>query len=346
MPKLFSNYKLKNLELKNRVVMAPMCMDSADEQGNANSWHYLHYGNRAIGGTGLIVLEATAVESRGRITAMDLGIWNDSHTEGLRNIVEECKKHGAKMGIQLAHAGRKCEVTTEDIIAPSPIAFSEKYKTPREMNKEDINVVINSFREGARRSKEAGFDVIEIHGAHGYLINEFMSTLTNKRTDEYGGTLENRARFLKEVVAAVREVWTEELTLILRVTAEEYADGGNKPEDVAQIINLAKDAGIDMVNVSSGGLVQAHINTYPGYQIKFAETIKSMTNLPVIGGGLITSPLMAEEILQNNRADLVYLGRELLRNPFWTLNAAKELDDDIEWPIQYLRSKSVRKGGF
>lgn len=346
MSKLFSNYKLKNLELKNRVVMAPMCMDSADEQGNANSWHYLHYGNRAIGGTGLIILEATAVESRGRITAMDLGIWNDSHMAGIRNIVEECKKHGAKMGIQLAHAGRKCEVTTEDIIAPSSIAFSEKYKIPREMNKEDIKLVINSFKEGARRSKEACFDVIEIHGAHGYLINEFMSNLTNKRTDEYGGTLENRARFLKEVIAAVREVWTEELPLILRVTAEEYGEGGNKPEDVAQIINLAKDAGIDMVNVSSGGLVQANINTYPGYQIRFAETIKSMTNLPVIGGGLVTTPLMAEEIIQNNRADLVYLGRELLRNPFWTLNAAKELDDDIEWPVQYLRSKSVRKGGF
>ncbi len=346
MSKLFDKYTLKNIELRNKIVMAPMCMDSADELGNINSWHYLHYGNRAIGGVGLIIVEATAVESRGRITAMDIGIWNDSHINALRNIVEECKKHGTKMGIQLAHAGRKCEVTTEDIVAPSSIAFNEKYKTPREMSKEDIKEVVNSFKEAAKRAKEAGFDVIEIHGAHGYLINEFMSPLTNNRTDEYGGNAENRARFLKEVVRAVREVCTDELPLILRVSAEEYAEGGNRPEDTAEIINFVKNAGIDMIDVSSGGLAQAHINTYPGYQISFAETLKAMTNLPVIGGGLITSPLMAEEIVQNNRADLVFLGRELLRNPFWPLNAAKELQQDIEWPVQYLRSKEVRKGGF
>ena len=346
MSKLFSNYKLKNLELKNRLVMAPMCMDSADELGNVNSWHYLHYGNRAIGGTGLIIIEATAVESRGRITAMDLGIWEDSHIDGLSKIVAECKKHGARMGIQLAHAGRKCEVTTEDIIAPSSIAFNERYKTPREMSIGDIEEVVKSFKEGARRAKEAGFDVIEIHGAHGYLINEFMSDITNKRTDKYGGTPENRARLLKEVVKAVREVWTEEFTLILRVSAEEYAEGGNRPEDTAEIINFAKDAGIDMVDISSGGLIEARINTYPGYQICFAETIKAMTSLPVIGGGLVTTSLMAEEIVQNNRCDLVFLGRELLRNPYWPLNAAKELQDDTEWPVQYLRSKEVRKGGF
>lgn len=346
MSKLFSNYKIKNMEIKNKIVMAPMCMDSADNDGNVNSWHYLHYGNRAVGGTGLIILEATAVESRGRITAMDLGIWQDSHIGPLKNITEECKKHGAKMGIQIAHAGRKCEVVSEDIIAPSAIAFDEKYKTPREMSKEDIKIVINSFKEAAKRAREAGFDIIEIHGAHGYLINEFMSSLTNKRTDEYGGSIENRGRFLKEVVKAVREEWTNELPLILRVSAEEYFEGGNKPKDVAEIINFAKDAGIDMVNVSSGGLVKAQINTYPGYQISFAETIKALTRLPVIAGGLVTSPLMAEEILQNNRADLVFLGRELLRNPFWPLNAAIELKDDINWPVQYLRSKEVRKGGF
>jgi NADPH2 dehydrogenase len=336
MSKVFSKYKLKNLELKNRVVMAPMCMDSADNQGNVNSWHYLHYGNRAVGGTGLIIVEATAVESKGRITAMDLGIWSDSHVEGLKKIVKECKSHGAKMGIQLSHAGRKCEVTTEDIIAPSSIAFNEKYETPKEMSKEDIKEVVKSFKEGARRAKEAGFDVIEIHGAHGYLINEFMSPLANKRTDEYGGSSENRSRILKEVIKAVREVWTEELPLILRISAEEYAEGGNKPEDTAEIINLAKGDGIDMIDVSSGGLVGVHINTYPGYQITFAETIKAITNLPVIGGGLVTSALMVEEILQNDRADLVYLGRELLRNPYWTLQAAKELQDDTEWPVQYL----------
>lgn len=346
MSKVFSKYSIKKLEIKNRIVMAPMCMDSADDDGKAKSWHYLHYANRAIGGAGLIILEATAVESRGRITAMDLGIWNDLHIKSLKNIVEECKKYGAKMGIQLAHAGRKCEVSSEDIIAPSSIPFNDSYKTPREMSKEDIRGVVNSFREGARRAKEAGFDVLEIHGAHGYLINEFMSDLTNKREDEYGGSIENRGRFLSEVIAAVREEWSEEHPLILRVSAEEYADGGNNPEAVAEIINFAKDAGIDMVDVSSGGVVQAQINTYPGYQLAFAEKIKAITKLPVIAGGLITSALMAEEVLQNNRADLIFLGRELLRNPFWPLNAAAELQDEIEWPVQYLRSKAIRKGGF
>lgn len=339
MSKLFSNYKVKNLELKNRIVMAPMCMYSADSEGNPGTWHYLHYGNRAVGGTGLIILEATAVETNGRISANDLGIWDDSHIEKLKAIVQECKKYGAKMGIQLAHAGRKCEVTTEDIIAPSAIAFNEEYKTPREMSIDDIKRVVSSFKEGARRAKEAGFDVIEIHGAHGYLINEFLSPLTNKRKDEYGGNFQNRARFLREVIEAVREVWAKELPLILRISAEEYADGGNNPKDISEIINYVKEVGIDIINVSSGAVVEAKIKTYPGYQVKFAETIKEITNLPVIAGGLITSPLMAEEILQNNRADLVFIGRELLRNPYWPLNAAKELKDDIEWPDQYSRSK-------
>lgn len=346
MSKLFSEYSLKNIKLKNRIVMAPMCMDSADNYGNVSSWHYLHYGTRAVGGTGLIILEATAVESRGRITDKDLGIWNDSHIGPLKEIVDECKKYGAKMGIQLGHAGRKCEVAAEDVIAPSSIAFNGKYKTPREMSKEDIKKVIGSFKAGARRAKEAGFDVIEIHGAHGYLINEFMSQLTNKRTDEYGGSTENRARFLLEVIKAVREEWPMELPLILRVSAEEYADGGNNPEDTAEIINFVKETGIDIINVSSGGVVEAHINTYPGYQIGFAEKIKKLVNLPIIAGGLVTSPLLAEEILQNNRADLVYLGRELLRNPYWPLVSAKELHDDTAWPIQYERSKEVKKGGF
>lgn len=339
MSKLFSTFKLKNLELKNRIVMAPMCMYSADEKGISNSWHYIHYGTRAVGGTGLIIMEATAVESRGRITSKDLGIWSDSHIEGLRSIVEECKKHGAKMGIQLAHAGRKCEAASEEIIAPSPIAFSEKYRTPKEMSKEDIKEVVSAFKAAAIRAKEAGFEVIEIHGAHGYLIHEFMSPVTNKRKDEYGGSAENRARFLKEVISAVREVWTEELPLILRVSAEDYAEEGNSPEDTAEIIDFAKDAGIDIVHVSSGGLVEARINVYPGYQIGFAEVIKCITNLPVIAGGFITSPLMVEEILQNNRADLVFLGRELLRNPYWPLRASKELQEEIEWPVQYLRGR-------
>jgi len=339
MSKLFSNFKIKDLEFKNRVAMAPMCMYSAEDDGKAKEWHYIHYAARAIGGTGLIIQEATAVEKRGRISDRDLGIWEDSQKEGLKKIVDECKKYGAVMGIQLAHSGRKCEVKSEEIIAPSAVAFSEEYNTPKEMSIEDIKIAVKAFMDGARRAKEIGYDIIEIHGAHGYLINQFLSPLTNKRKDEYGGSLENRARFLKEVTAAIREVWPKEKAIILRVSAEDFIKEGNHPEDLAEIINMVKDEGIDIINVSSGGVALAQINVYPGYQVKYAEVIREKTGLPVIAGGLITSPLMAEEILQNGRADMVFLARELLRNPNWPLYAAHELKDDIGWPEQYLRGK-------
>jgi NADPH2 dehydrogenase len=339
MSKLFSPLKLREVEFKNRIVMAPMCMYSADMDGNSNSWHYVHYITRAIGGVGLIIQEATAVESRGRISDNDLGIWKDEHVEGLGRIVDECKKYGAKMCIQLAHAGRKCEAIAEEIIAPSSIAFSNEYRTPKEMNIEDIKTVIEAFRKAALRADRAGYDAIEIHGAHGYLINEFLSKLTNERTDEYGGSLENRARFLKEVVIAIREVWSLEKPLIVRFSAEEYDDKGNHPEDIARVINMIKDEGVDMIDVSSGGVIPVSFPLYPGYQIEFANDINCETGLPVIGGGLITNPLMAEEIIQNNRTDMVFFGRELLRNPYWAFAGAKELDDETEWPSQYFRSK-------
>jgi NADPH2 dehydrogenase len=339
MPKLFSSLKIKNLELKDRIVMAPMCMYSAGVDGLAKEWHYIHYATRAIGGAGLIIQEATAVEPRGRISDRDLGIWEDSQIEGLKRIVGECKKYGTVMGIQLAHAGRKCEIKNETIIAPSAIAFSDEYKTPKEMSKEDIKTVIEAFKAAAGRSAEAGYDVIELHGAHGYLINEFLSTLSNKRTDEYGGSAENRARFLKQVLAAVRQVWSKEKAIILRVSAEEYAEGGNHPEDLAEMINIVKEEGLDIVHVSSGAIVPASISVYPGYQVKFAEIIKERTGLAVIAGGLITTPEMAEEIVQNNRADLIFLGRELLRNPYWPLKAAHELKAEIAWLKQYERGK-------
>lgn len=339
MAKLFEGFKIKDLELKNRIVMPPMCMYSTDDNGYTNDWHYIHYGTRAIGGNGLIIMEATAVEKRGRITDRDLGIWDDSHIDGLSRIVSLCKKHGAKIAIQLAHAGRKCEVKSEEIIAPSPLAYSEEYKVPKEMSKEDIKTVIKAFKEGAKRALAAGFDAIEIHGAHGYLINEFLSPLTNKRTDEYGGNLENRSRFLKEIVREVRKVWPENKPLIVRVSAEDYVKEGNHPEDLAEILNLVKEEGVDIVDVSSGAVVPAKINAYPGYQIRFAEIIKSKTNLPVIAGGLISEPEMAEEIVSNDRADLVFLGRELLRNPYWPLQAAKKLGHNIDWPVQYERSR-------
>lgn len=342
MSKLFSNYRIKDLELRNRIVMAPMCMYSADDDGKAKEWHELHYASRAVGGVGLIIQEATAVESRGRISSNDLGIWDDSQIEGLKKIVDTCRKYGAKIGIQLGHAGRKCEAESERIIAPSPVAFSDEYRVPNEMTKSEINEVIKAFQNAAERCVEIGYDIIEIHGAHGYLINEFLSPLTNNRTDEYGGSKENRARFLKEVVQAVRNVWSVEKPLLLRVSAEDYAEEGNHPEDLADLINLVKGEGVDLINVSSGGVVSIVPKAFQGYQVKFAEIIKEKTNLPVVAGGLIIEPHMAEEILQNERADLIYFGRVLLRNPYWSLHADNELSNIAIWPKQYERARLRR----
>lgn len=336
---LFSTIKIKDMELKNRIVLPPMCMYSSDNSGKANSWHFMHYATRAIGGAALILLEATGVEPAGRISGNDLGIWEDSQIEGLSIIVQEVKKYGGKIGIQLNHAGRKCGAEGEDIVAPSAIAFDSNSNIPRAMTKEDINNVINNFKQGAIRAKKAGFDVIEIHAAHGYLISEFLSPLSNKRSDEYGGSIENRARILKEIIEAVREIWPIEKPLIVRISAEDYVLEGNHDVDLANIINLVKGDLVDIINVSSGAVVSAKINVYPGYQIKYGETIKKNTGLCVMSGGLITEEVMAEEIIQNNRADLVYLGRELLRNPNWPLSAAKKLGYEINWPKQYERSR-------
>lgn len=337
MPKLFSSVKIKDLESRNRIVMPPMCMYSSDSEGKANSWHFIHYSTRSIGGVGLVIIEATAVEPRGRLSDRDLGLWNDSQIEGLSKIVEEVKKHGAKIGIQINHAGRKCGADEDVIIAPSSIAFDESYKTPVEMTKEDIRETVDLFKEAASRAYKAWFDLIEIHGAHGYLINQFLSPLSNRRTDEYGGSLENRARFLKEIIQAVRTVWPSSKPLAVRVSAEDYAEGGNHDTDLAGIINMVKSEGVDIVHVSSGAVVPVKMKVYPGYQIKFAETIKRITGLCVIAGGLITEAAMAEEIVQNERADMVFMGRELLRNPYFPLNSAKELREEIPWPYQYER---------
>lgn len=338
MVKLFSEFNLKSIKIKNRIVMAPMCMYSADD-GYANEWHYTHYTTRAVGGVGLIILEATGVESRGRISDRDLGLWKDEHIEGLKKIVDGCRKYGAKIGVQLGHAGRKSRVLSEMCIAPSSIAFSEESRVPQKMHIEDIKKVIASFRDAARRADMAGFDFIELHGAHGYLISEFISPLTNHREDEYGGNVENRARFLKEVLREVKIVWPDEKPIIVRVSADDLSEGGNCDRDVAAILNCVKGYGIDLVNVSSGGVVNKKVEAYPGYQIRYAETIKKEADIPVIAGGLITSPLMAEEILKNERADFVFLGRELLRNPYWPLHAASLLGGDIQWPVQYERAK-------
>ncbi|WP_341202157.1 NADPH dehydrogenase NamA [Planomicrobium okeanokoites] len=335
MAKLFEPLTIKNVTFKNRIVMAPMCMYESDgEDGRVTDWHRIHYPSRAVGGSGLIMLEATAVQPQGRISARDLGIWEDSHVEGLTELVRLIKISGAKTAIQLAHAGRKATVEGE-IQAPSPLSFNENYKTPAEMAKQEIKETVNAFKQGAIRSDQAGFDVIELHAAHGYLINEFLSPLTNKRTDEYGGSAENRYRFLREIIDAVNEVWQK--PLFVRISAHDYTDGGMTPELYVEMASWMKQQGVDLIDVSSGALVPANIPVYPGYQVKFAETLRQGANIPTGAVGLITSPLQAEEILQNDRADMVFLARELLRDPYWPYRASKELGAEIEAPVPYKR---------
>jgi NADPH2 dehydrogenase len=333
--KLFEPYKIKDITLKNRIVMAPMCMYSChNEDGKVENWHRTHYTSRAVGGVGLIILEATAVTPQGRISPQDLGIWSDEHVEGLAELVTLMKEQGAKTGIQLAHAGRKA-VLEGDIIAPSAIPFNEDMKTPLEMTDNDIQETIQAFIKGAERAKKAGFDVIEIHGAHGYLINEFLSPLSNRRTDSYGGSKENRYRFLKEVIEGIKTVW--EGPLFVRVSAEDYNEDGLHAEDYAEYGAWMKEQGVDLIDVSSGAVVPARIPVFPGYQVKLSETIKYGASIPTGAVGLITSGIQAEEILQNERADLILLARELLRDPYWPRTAAKELRTEIESPKQYER---------
>ncbi|MEH7345426.1 NADPH dehydrogenase NamA [Bacillus sp. JJ1532] len=333
--KLFSPFTIKNTTFKNRIVMSPMCMYSCpNEDGKVENWHRTHYTSRAVGQVGLIIIEATAVTPQGRISPNDLGIWSDEHIEGLKELTDLMKEHGSATGIQLAHAGRKA-VLEGEIIAPSALAFNEKMKTPKEMSVEDIQDTIEAFKQGAVRAKKAGFDVIEIHGAHGYLINEFLSPLSNKRTDNYGGSAENRYLFLREIIDAINSVWDG--PLFVRISANDYHEEGLNVDDYVQMAGWMKEQGVDLIDCSSGAVVPARIHTYPGYQVPFAEKIKKAADLSTGAVGLITSPLHAEEILQNNRADLIFIGRELLRDPFWPRTAAKELGVIIESPKQYER---------
>lgn len=335
--KSLSSININGLELKNRIVMPPMCMYSSDNNGHVKDFHEVHYISRALGGVGLIILEATAVVPNGRISNRDLGIWNDSHIEGLNNIVNKSKEYGTKMAIQLAHAGRKSDSEDEYIVGPSAIKHSDNYEMPRELSKENISEVILAFKNAARRANEAGFDAIEIHGAHGYLVHEFLSPISNRRTDEYGGTVENRVRFLKEILHSVKEVWPREKQILLRVSADDYIDGGIDKHEMVKIINLVKED-IDIVHVSTGGIKDTKINLFPGYQVDHAQTIKEECDIPVIAVGLIKEFDHVEEILCNDRADLVALGRELLRNPFFVLNMAQNSKEEFQYPRQYERS--------
>lgn len=333
--KLFTPFTVKNVTLKNRIVMSPMCMYSShNEDGKVQNWHRTHYVSRAVGQVGLIILESTAVTPQGRISTQDLGIWNDEHIDGLQELVALIKEQGAKTGIQINHAGRKAVVEGE-ILAPSPLVFNDQSQTPKEMTKEDIAEAVESFKQAAARAQKAGFDVIELHGAHGYLINQFLSPLTNHRSDEYGGTPENRYRFLREVIEAIKTVW--EGPLFVRISANDYHEQGMTASDYIPMVKWMKDQGVDFIDVSSGGVLPIRVNDYPGYQVKFSEEIKYGANIPTSALGLITSALHAEEILQNDRVDLIFLGRALLRDPYWPRTAAKELGIELEAPRQYKR---------
>lgn len=329
---MFTPFALKSVTIPNRIVMPPMCMYSAGEDSHVTDWHLLHYGSRAVGGVGLIILEATAIEKRGRLSNHDLGIYNDSHTEGLHKLVEICKAQGSIMGIQIAHGGRKS--WGSELVAPSAIPFPGS-ATPHALSVSEIQDVVANWRDGARRAREAGFDILQIHAAHGYLIHEFLSPLSNERTDQYGGSFANRIRFLLEVVDAVKEEWPEDKPLSVRLSAVDYLTGGITIEDTVRICQVLKGKGVDLFDLSSGGLLEAQIPLGPGYQVPFAEAVKRQVEVPTIAVGLIRTPELVQEILSNRRADFVALGRELLRNPYWVLKA--KADKEI-WPKQYYRA--------
>ena len=317
--KITETYQLKNLTLPNRLVMPPMCMYQAKD-GFADNFHFTHYTTPAFGKVGMIILEATGVTEGGRISDGDLGLWDDKFIPSLKEIVDEVHRNGSKIGVQLIHAGRKSEAGNYRRLAPSAIAHSERYAVPEEMTKQDIDEVIKAFGQAARRADAAGFDIVEIHGAHGYLIHEFMSPLSNLRKDAYGGSTENRGRFLAEVVDEVNKHWPSEKVLQVRVSASDWDENGLDVHEVGNLLLPLKDK-IDLVHVSSGGNVNRSISLKPGYQVEFAHAIKQRLGLPVIAVGLITSLDQVEEILAQDKADLVALGRELLRNPFWMFEA-------------------------
>ncbi|NLM78938.1 MAG: NADPH dehydrogenase NamA [Ruminococcaceae bacterium] len=336
----YESYQIKNLHLKNRLVMAPMCMYRSDISGQAKDFHRIHYGTRAFGGTGLIIQEATAVTANGRISGRDLGLWEDRQTPGLASIVSQIHEGGAKAGIQLAHAGRKCTVAEEQIVAPSSLACDEESRLPHELSQAEIAEVVLAFSDAARRAAEAGYDVLEIHAAHGYLIHEFLSPLSNQRTDEYGGPLENRLRFLQEIITAVRQVWPTGQVLLIRLSATDYLPGGLDIQETVRMVDQIKNQ-VDLIHLSSGGLLTVPFRTYPGYQVGFAETVRSKCQVPTIAVGLISCLEQVEDILGNGRADLVALGRELLRHPYWPLNnRCTDQDEGCPVPEPYKRAFS------
>ena len=353
MSKLLSPLTIKDVVLRNRIAVPPMCQYSAVD-GFATNWHLVHYGSRASGGAGLIIQEATAVSPEGRISPDDLGLWKNEHVEKLKEITTFIHSQGAVAGIQLAHAGRKAgcgspwkggkQLSTADggwkTVSSSPIAYLPEDDSPQELDSAGIQKVISDFGSAAARALQAGFRVLEIHGAHGYLAHQFLSPLTNHRTDQYGGSLENRFRLLLEIVEAVKKSWPENLPLFVRISATDWADGGWNPEEAVQLVVLLKQMGVDLIDCSSGGLVTYQkIPLSPGYQVHLAEKIRKESGILTSAVGLITSARQAEDILNSGAADLIMFGRLFLREPYFALKAASDLGDDIDWPLQYLRGK-------
>lgn len=350
---LYSPLTLKGLTLPNRIVVSPMCQYSSTD-GMANDWHIVHLGSRAVGGAGLIFTEAVAVSPEGRISPDDLGLWDDKHIEPLKRITTFIREQGAKSGIQLAHAGRKASTAAPwkgrhqvdptnggwQTVAPSPIPFNENDIPPKELTKDEIQEVVDSFVASAKRSITAGFDTIEIHAAHGYLLNQFISPLTNKRNDEYGGNLENRVRLLLEVTEAIDKVIPDEMPLFVRISAKEWVEGGHTINDSVEVAKLLKKSGADLIDCSSGGVVkEQQVKVERNYQVPFAAQIRKEADIATGAVGLITDAKQAEEILQAGSADLIFLGREMLRNPYFALLEADKLGDEMQWPKQYERGK-------
>jgi 2,4-dienoyl-CoA reductase-like NADH-dependent reductase (Old Yellow Enzyme family) len=352
MPHLFEPFTLRGVTLRNRIGVSPMCQYSS-EDGMANDWHVVHLGARAAGGAGLVIAEATAVTADGRISPEDLGIWTDSHVEPLARIARFIKEQGAVPGIQLAHAGRKAGTARPweggqpldnehggwDVVAPSAIPFHEGFRLPHELTIDEIKSIQQSFRDAAVRAKEAGFEWVEIHGAHGYLIHSFYSPLSNQRTDAYGGILENRIRFLLEIVQCVREVWDESKPLAVRLSATDWREDGWTIDDSVELAQWLKPEGVDLIDASSGGVVAGvKIPVGAGYQVPLSEAIKQRAHIATAAVGMISDPMQADEIIRNGRADLVLLGREMLRDPYWALHAAQALKQPAPIPAQYLRA--------
>ena len=352
MDHLFAPWRQRGLELKNRIVVSPMC-EYSSQDGFANDWHFVHLGSRGIGGAGLVFTDASAVTPEGRISPDDLGIWDDRHIAPLRRIVDFLHQHGARAGMQLAHAGRKgstfapargegavpLEQGGWTPVAPSALRFAPNYPLPRELDAVGIAAVAAAFAAAARRALAAGFDVVEIHAAHGYLLHEFLSPLSNRRQDGYGGSLENRGRIVAEVTSAVRAVWPEERPLWLRISATDWAPGGWDVEQSVALVRRLAPLGVDLVDCSSAGNVaQAQIPVGPGYQTAFAARIRRETGTATGAVGMIVAPAQADAIIRSGQADVVLLAREMLRDPYWPLRAARELGQTAAWPVQYLRA--------